>query len=86
MDRFTFLERTIENFENILNYCYENVYFAMLNEWNVTKTSFDHAQAGMEESCLWAQQLCLCRVKFSRLGLEIGEPASTQFKQLNNLH
>ncbi len=27
----------------------------MLNGWNVTKTSFDHAWAGMEESCLWAQ-------------------------------
>jgi hypothetical protein len=22
--------------------------------WNVTKTIFDHAWAGMEESCLWA--------------------------------
>ncbi len=28
--------------------------FALLNGWNVTKTSFDHAWAGIEELCLWA--------------------------------
>ncbi len=26
------------NFKNILNYCYKNVSFALLNGWNVTKT------------------------------------------------
>jgi hypothetical protein len=35
--------RTIENSRNILNYCYKNVSFALLNGWNVTKTSFDRA-------------------------------------------
>ncbi len=32
----------------------QNVSFALLNERNVTKTSFDHASAGTEGSCLWA--------------------------------
>ncbi len=32
-----------------------NVSVALLNGWNVTKTSFDHAYADMEESCLWAR-------------------------------
>jgi hypothetical protein len=45
---FKFLRRTIENTKNILNYCYKNVSFALLNGWNVTKldqtkTSFDNA-------------------------------------------
>ncbi len=51
---FKFLRKTIEKCKTILNFSYKNVYFAMLNGWNVTKTSFDHAWAGMEESCLWA--------------------------------
>ncbi len=44
--------RTIENCKNIMNYCYRNVSFALFNEWNVSKTSFDHEKAGMEGSCL----------------------------------
>ncbi len=57
---FTFLRRTTENCKNILNYCFKNVSFALLNEWNVTKTSFDYAWSEMEESCdscLWAQYI-----------------------------
>ncbi len=61
---FTFLRGTKENCKNILNYCYKTVSFALLNEWNVTKTSFDHAWVGMEESFLWAQvRLILLFVK-----------------------
>jgi hypothetical protein len=43
----TFLRKTTENCKNILNYCYENVSFALLNGWSVAKTSFDHATAGV---------------------------------------
>jgi hypothetical protein len=38
-------------------YSYQNVSFALLNGWNWTKTSVDHAWAGMEESCFWALPL-----------------------------
>ncbi len=50
---YTFLRRTKKNCKNILNYCNKNVSFALLNGWNVTKTSFDQAWAGMEGSRLW---------------------------------
>jgi hypothetical protein len=33
---------------------YKNASFALLDGWNETKTSFNHAGAGMEGSCLWA--------------------------------
>ncbi len=52
---FTFLRRTIEKCNNIIITA-ENVSFALLNGWNVTITSFDHAWAGMEGSCLWVAQ------------------------------
>jgi hypothetical protein len=39
---FTFLRGTTENCKNILNYCFKNVSFALLNGWNVTETNFDH--------------------------------------------
>jgi hypothetical protein len=45
---------TIENCKNISNYCYKNVSIALLNGWNVIKTSFDLALAEMEGSCVWA--------------------------------
>ncbi len=53
---FTVLRRTVENFKNMFKYCYNNVSFALLNGWNVTKTSFDYASAGTKESCLWTQR------------------------------
>jgi hypothetical protein len=52
----TFLRRTIGNGKNILNYCYTNISFALLNGWNVIEISFDHAWAGKEECCLWAPE------------------------------
>ncbi len=52
---FTFLRSTIENCKNIFNQCYYNVTFVLFNGWNVTKTCFYHAWAGMEGSCLRAQ-------------------------------
>ena len=48
---FTFLRRTKEICKNVLCFCYKNVSFALLDGWNVTKTSFDHAWAGIEGSC-----------------------------------
>ncbi len=47
---FTFLRKTIENCKNIFNYCL--FCFAQRIECD-QNFSFDHAWAGMEESCLW---------------------------------
>ncbi len=54
---FKFLRRAIENGKNILNYCYKNVSFALHNGWNVTKTSFDNAWAGMILSLIGGELL-----------------------------
>ncbi len=55
---FRFLRRNAENCKNMLNYYNNDVSFALLNGWNVTKTSFDYAWARMEKSCLWTQINC----------------------------
>ncbi len=42
------LTRPIENCKKYFKLLLKNVSFALLNGWNVTKTSFDHARIGME--------------------------------------
>ncbi len=48
----------------------------MLNGWNVTKTSFDHAWAGMEGSCLWAP---------SKSGLKLVCVMQTLYTEISSL-
>ncbi len=45
---FTFLRRTTINGQNYFKLLFKKLSFALLNGWNVTKTSFDHARTGME--------------------------------------